>query len=89
MAMSPRLPPCRCLQCGELLNRVIAVGLFERPPKSGDATICHGCGHIMIFNDELLLREPNADEQRSLDRDVHVQIIRTLYQQFLKERTKH
>jgi hypothetical protein len=87
--MSAQLPPCRCLQCGELLNRAFDPAHGGRMPSSGDATICCDCGHVMIFNNELRLREPNADEWRSLDADPFVRMIRALHRQFLRERVKH
>jgi hypothetical protein len=54
-------PLCVCTNCGQKIDG--ATGLTDgNAPESGDCTICIYCGHIMIFADDLTLRDPTEDE---------------------------
>ena len=51
----------RCLNCGHRLNA--ASSFFdETPPHPGDATVCIECGHVMVFGDDMKMREPTGAE---------------------------
>lgn len=65
----------KCLACGHLLDCAAHVGDGSVKPSSGDCTICIKCGHVMIFTDELMLREMNAQEQKEIESDPRVAIV--------------
>ncbi len=48
----------KCLNCGYKLDAATEVG-GDGSPESGDATICIQCSHLMIFDEDLKLRELN------------------------------
>src|SRR5215510_9629302 len=55
----------RCLECGKQLDS--AAGVAEGPecemvPQGGDATVCIDCGHIMMYTDDQMLRNPTDEE---------------------------
>lgn len=56
-----KLPGCVCTNCGKLVD---GASSFEtdRSPRPGDATICVYCGHLMVFDDTMKLRELNDQE---------------------------
>ena len=55
------VPISHCTGCGKLCDD--ATGLAtERNPRPGDFTICFGCGHLMVYSDELTLRDPTNAE---------------------------
>jgi hypothetical protein len=51
------VPESKCLSCGKVLDR--ATNMFDGGwrPSPGDYSICIACGHLMIFADDLRLRE--------------------------------
>ena len=57
------VPECPCPYCGKVYN-----GCFvqDQPdmsaPRPGDVSICTNCASPLIFDDELLLREPSREE---------------------------
>jgi hypothetical protein len=51
-----------CISCGKKLNAATSIDANNRPPDIGDFTICFYCGHIMVFGDELILRDPTVTE---------------------------
>jgi hypothetical protein len=62
----PQVPEQECPSCGKKLD---AVSNLEDPvptPGPGDATVCLGCGHIMIFAEDLTLRAPTTEEMHDL-----------------------
>jgi hypothetical protein len=63
-----RVPVSRCSSCGTLNNAASAVG-EDAGPSPGDATICMACGHIMVFREDLHLREPTIDELIQISSD--------------------
>lgn len=66
VAMSQPVPEQKCLNCDKQLNRVSVTGPEDPVPTPGDATVCLGCGHLMIFTDTMGLRNPNEDELKEL-----------------------
>jgi hypothetical protein len=61
MKLDVKVPPSPCLACGEINNMAMAT-FGERPPKPGDYTVCLKCGHLMVFADDLSMRNPTGAE---------------------------
>jgi hypothetical protein len=59
-----RVPECKCLNCGKLLNGAATVSAVDEneTPSPNDFTFCLYCGHLMAFTDELTLRHPTGEE---------------------------
>jgi hypothetical protein len=59
-----RVPPSNCTNCGALMDAVSGVAP-KRPPRTpspGSMTVCIKCGHVMIFDKHLRLRDPVGKE---------------------------
>lgn len=56
-----RVQQSECLNCKRALDAATAV-FGEHRPTPGDYTICVYCGHLMVFAEQLALREPTHDE---------------------------
>lgn len=54
------LPLHACLNCGRKLDACTSMEGYK--PDPGDPTICIDCGHLMVFNDDLTMREINDEE---------------------------
>lgn len=52
---------CKCLNCGKRLKLASSITTDARPDP-GDATVCLDCGHVMVFADDLSVREPTDAE---------------------------
>ena len=50
------------------MDMATCVGSDSRP-KPGDFTVCIRCGHIMIFGDDLRLRELTRDQMHAIAGD--------------------
>jgi hypothetical protein len=62
----------RCLNCNAILDGAAAVEEGEPRqhwPKAGDATVCILCGHVMMYTEDNMLREPTDKEIRQLAGD--------------------
>jgi hypothetical protein len=66
--VTTRLPPQMCLSCGRLVDAASDVE-GKSVPKPGDVTICIGCAHVMVFTEDLKLREPTAQEAEEIAED--------------------
>jgi hypothetical protein len=55
-----RVPLSHCPNCGQKLT---ACGMFDdsHAPVPGNIALCF-CGHVLVFGDDLVLREPNDQE---------------------------
>lgn len=54
-----------CTNCGYELDAatVVAEEIGNKTsPEEGDITICIGCGHLMVFDKDMVLRNPTDDE---------------------------
>ncbi len=60
-----KLPPATCPSCGQKLD---AATRFEDDlePSPGDVTICVGCQDVLVFTEELGLRQPTEAEIQEL-----------------------
>jgi hypothetical protein len=63
-----------CLSCGKLLDGVTGVGA-DGLPGPGDFSLCAYCGHIMVFTDDLMLREPTGKEIHEIAGDERILMI--------------
>jgi uncharacterized protein with PIN domain len=53
-------PESNCPSCGKLLD---AASSFKNAvPSPGDFSICINCGHILVFADDLTVRNPTDAE---------------------------
>lgn len=53
-------PQSRCPSCGKKLDACEMLN-GDNKPDPGDVSVCF-CGHVMIFGEDLKLREPNDRE---------------------------
>lgn len=79
-----RLQESRCLGCGKLLDCASCLQ-HDDAPGPGDVTICLDCGHIMIFTDDMGLRNPNFAEIHDLAGDADVLLIQRLRKETEKD----
>jgi hypothetical protein len=63
---SIELPPSNCIGCGKLVDAATPVDIKTVTPAPGDITICFYCGHIMVYADDLSLRNPTDVEMFEL-----------------------
>jgi hypothetical protein len=54
-------PPAPCVECGAIMHRASRLGEV-RDPEPHDAAICVVCHHLMVFADDMKLRNPTDDE---------------------------
>ena len=63
MGKSQLMPRSTCTACGHMTDLACSISDDgEHKPESGDFTICLLCGHLMVFNEVLELRDPTTDE---------------------------
>jgi hypothetical protein len=55
-----RLPKCACLNCGKVLDA--ATSMEGHAPHEGGVSICFDCGHVAIFDAQLMFRPPTDAE---------------------------
>lgn len=55
-----RFPPSRCSNCGAILDAGEGFG-NDHTIDPGDVSVCL-CGHVMIFGEDLILRDLNDQE---------------------------
>lgn len=76
MSLETRIPPYDCPSCGRRSLDRTASAAGEYRPKAGDITLCIRCGHALIFNADLTVRQPTAEERREIDADLDVALVR-------------
>jgi len=54
---------CACLNCGHSLSAsgTVADGV-SAAPHGGDYTVCLYCSHLMVYKDDLSVRNPTSAE---------------------------
>ena len=55
------LPESHCPHCGKLMEAATSVGP-RHVPQQGDIALCIGCTAILVFDHDLKVRQPTADE---------------------------
>jgi hypothetical protein len=66
LARDAEVPETSCANCGKRLDRASGVvdkhaRNFKRP-QAGDLSLCIGCGHVSVFDEDLRLRPPTDAE---------------------------
>ncbi|MBL0319619.1 MAG: hypothetical protein IPP74_10100 [Alphaproteobacteria bacterium] len=56
------LEPEPCKSCGQVLDMCSPISHEVREPNPGDYTICFNCGHVTVFDENLLSREMTDKE---------------------------
>jgi len=56
-----------CLCCGKRLDAATGV-TGKHKPSAGAATICLDCGHVMVFGEDLRLRNPSEEERADIEK---------------------
>jgi DNA-directed RNA polymerase subunit RPC12/RpoP len=57
------LPEVACLDCGKTIDAAArTVDKDDDRPSPGDVAICFYCGHLMVFADDMSVREPTEGE---------------------------
>lgn len=59
-------PATPCPVCEKLLNAAATIDEHERPPVTGDTTICCHCSAILVFTETLGLRLITDEEWNAL-----------------------
>jgi hypothetical protein len=54
--------------------------MYDDKPEPGDATVCLDCGHVMIFGDDMGLRNPTGAETHDLAGDEGILLIQRIRQ---------
>jgi hypothetical protein len=68
---STSVPESICLNCGHRLDCVGSL-TEETAPSAGDVTLCINCSHIMLFTNELRLRNPTPAELDAISKQDEV-----------------
>jgi hypothetical protein len=58
---SHEMPEMRCTNCGKTVTHAAGINT-DVCPVPGDGSICIDCGHLMIWNENLELRNPTDKE---------------------------
>jgi hypothetical protein len=56
-----RVPMSRCTNCGEENDGALGIGV-DKSPRPGDYSLCIECGHLMVFDEQLKVRDPTSAE---------------------------
>lgn len=77
----------KCLACGKDISAATGVG-GARMPKPNDISLCLYCGHLMLFDHQLLLRNPTDDEMRAASQDQRVLTVRRMITEYQARRQR-
>lgn len=88
--------PCLNPSCGKLLDagfrpalKPTGKPLQSDGPKPGNFTVCMDCGHVMVFGEALVLREPNDAEILKLAGNKSMLLIQEARVRLNKERRRN
>lgn len=70
MKINIEVPPSPCANCNELNDR--ASTFYDATPNPGDFSLCAYCGHLMVFADDLTLRNPTDAEMQEMAGDPRI-----------------
>lgn len=71
-----RLPNDECPTCHYKFDSATEVTGKQHRPRVGDITICLNCGDVLIFNDDMTIRQVEDDELLNLDEETYTTINR-------------
>jgi hypothetical protein len=77
----------QCLNCGKIINaaaQMAAADDKDAAPHPGAVALCLGCGHVMIYADDLSLRELTDAEQVEIAGDPRIVKFNTIRAQAVK-----
>ena len=81
--MTTRDAPHRCTKCGTEHEAVTNARAGDhKAPSPGDASICFRCSWVMVFAEDMTMRDPTPEEKRQFDADPHIRRIRRIHRQF-------
>jgi hypothetical protein len=97
------VPPSACTNCGIVMDGATGVAEDDHKgdivPDAGVFTVCIECGHIMIFADDLTVRNLTANEMIEVAGDKRLiaiqqaraiaQLDRAYCEDFVREQIKH
>lgn len=65
------IPEFRCLKCNYRMD-CTTEAFGEGMPKAGDLSMCMMCGYLMVFNEDLTVRELTPEERVRVKSDPNV-----------------
>ena len=83
MSESNYVGPNYCTACGAECDGATCTDL-KSAPSPGDVTVCAYCGHIMVFGDNLKLRDPTADECKEIAGDERILTVQKIRKEIFK-----
>ena len=76
-----------CPQCGKVLDAATPTRLEDkRAPEPGDISVCLHCHGLLVYGDDMSLREPTDDEIVELAGDPELVWAMTLIRDFKMEK---
>lgn len=72
LGKTQQIPEAACIGCGCKTNAATPIGADNAFPQAGDATVCLQCGHIMVYNADLSLRDPIDKEMHAIAGDPRI-----------------
>jgi hypothetical protein len=66
-----RIVESHCTNCGMVVSAATGID-SNAQPSPGDVTVCFECGHVMIFDDDLKVRDLTGDEIRMIAGDARI-----------------
>ncbi len=85
---SVRTPVQLCLSCGKTLDAAACIDSVNGEaiaPDPGTITVCIDCGHVMIFDDDLRLREPTDEEREQIASDERLRAMLDAREQYRQD----
>lgn len=77
--------PSTCTNCGKVLTAVSIPGLGPVPePSVGDVTACLDCHHVMVFGDDMVLRDLTDAESAEIAGDPDLLQVQSFLEFFAK-----
>jgi hypothetical protein len=79
-----RVPESRCLGCGAVQSATTS--LDGQRPSPGDFTVCLECGHLMVFADDLTVRELTEGEMHDIAGSPDLILIQRLREKYIRDK---
>ena len=72
MKIDVKVPPSPCLGCGKIVDMAAGMPWGPRPPRPGDYSMCLKCGHLMVFAEDMTLRNPTGKEMIDMAGEIDI-----------------